>query len=195
MLSAAERFVRTVSMPLYFAYGANMDVEAMARRCPASKALGVARLPRHRFIITRDGYASVLRDPRREVHGVLWDLALSDVRTLDKFEEVDRGLYSKINQPVIASTGPKRALVYLASTAEIGAPRPGYLESVLASAESWNLPVAYRHEMMRFLSGAKRPMGAAAPGEGPVAGVRARAAAPSSTVGAPARASDAWKWE
>ena len=26
-------------MPLYFAYGANMDVEAMARRCPRSKPL------------------------------------------------------------------------------------------------------------------------------------------------------------
>ncbi|HEY6732614.1 MAG TPA: gamma-glutamylcyclotransferase, partial [Roseiarcus sp.] len=28
-------------MPLYFAYGSNMDVAAMARRCPRSKALGL----------------------------------------------------------------------------------------------------------------------------------------------------------
>lgn len=182
-------------MPLYFAYGANMDVEAMARRCPGSKALGVARLPRHRFIITRDGYASVVRHPRGEVHGVLWDLALSDVRTLDKFEEVDRGLYAKISQPVIAASGPKRALVYVGASIEPGAPRPGYLESVLASAESWNLPAAYRQEMMRFLSGAKTPIHRAPPLEGPTPGVRARAAAPASTVGAPARASDAWTWE
>lgn len=182
-------------MPLYFAYGANMDVEAMARRCPSSKPLGLARLPRHRFIVTREGYASVLRDPRRDVHGVLWDLALGDVRTLDRFEEVDRGLYVKINQPVIGSAGPKRALVYVGTTSEPGAPRPGYLESVLASAESWNLPAAYRQEMMRFLSGARRPAASAPPAEGPVPGVRPRAAAPSSTAGAPARASDAWKWE
>ena len=40
-------------MPLYFAYGSNMDVAAMAQRCPRSKLLGVARLPRHKvFIIT-----------------------------------------------------------------------------------------------------------------------------------------------
>jgi len=28
----------------------------MARRCPNSRPLGPARLPRHRFIVTRDGY-------------------------------------------------------------------------------------------------------------------------------------------
>ena len=51
-------------MPLYFAYGANMDVAAMATRCPGAKPVGTARLPRHRFIITGDGYASVARDSR-----------------------------------------------------------------------------------------------------------------------------------
>ncbi|MGL4494164.1 MAG: gamma-glutamylcyclotransferase family protein, partial [Beijerinckiaceae bacterium] len=51
-------------MPLYFAYGANMDREGMAKRCPASKPLGLARLARHRFVVTVDGYASVVRDPR-----------------------------------------------------------------------------------------------------------------------------------
>ena len=85
-------------MPLYFAYGLNMDVAAMRERCPRSTALGLARLPRHRFIITTDGYASVIRDPRESVHGVLWDCALGDIRTLDKFEELASGLYIKINQ-------------------------------------------------------------------------------------------------
>ena len=51
-------------MPLYFAYGLNMDPAGMADRCPNSRALGPARLPRHRFIVTTDGYASVIRDPR-----------------------------------------------------------------------------------------------------------------------------------
>lgn len=38
-------------MPLYFAYGSNMDREAMRVRCPNSRALGRARLARHRFFI------------------------------------------------------------------------------------------------------------------------------------------------
>mgnify|MGYP002790472545 CR=1 FL=1 len=36
-------------MPLYFAYGLNMDPAGMAQRCPRSKPLGLARLPRHRI--------------------------------------------------------------------------------------------------------------------------------------------------
>jgi hypothetical protein len=181
-------------MPLYFAYGANMDVSAMAARCPGAKPRGVARLPRHCFIITRDGYASILRDPRAVVHGVLWDLALAHVRTLDMFEEIDRGLYSKINQPVIAATGPKRALVYVASSAAIGAPRPGYLESVLASAEAWGLPRDYRQEMARFLSG--RPsLVQTAPAQTTRPAVRPTAAAPATTIGTAPRASDTWTWD
>ena len=56
-------------MPLYFAYGSNMDRAAMALRCPASKPLGLARLMRHRFFIMASGYASVARDPTRCVRG------------------------------------------------------------------------------------------------------------------------------
>jgi broad specificity phosphatase PhoE len=178
-------------MPLYFAYGANMDTAAMALRCPQSRALGVARLPRHRFIITRDGYASVLRDPMATVHGVLWDLGLGDVKVLDRFEEVDRGLYAKISQPVIAAGGPRRALIYVGTASEPGTPRPGYLEAVIASAESWNLPEAYRREMKRFVRSAGAISAAAATTQ-PVPAVRPIADAPRSTVGQAVRASQTW---
>ena len=77
------------------------EVAGMAQRCPRAKPLGLARLPRHRFIVNTDGYATVIRDPRESVHGVLWDCTLGDIRTLDKFEDLASGLYVKISQPVI----------------------------------------------------------------------------------------------
>jgi gamma-glutamylcyclotransferase (GGCT)/AIG2-like uncharacterized protein YtfP len=126
-------------MPLYFAYGANMDTEGMARRCPSSKPIGLARLPRHRWIISSDGYANVVRDPRREVQGMLWELALSDVPTLDRFEDVPR-LYRKVNQPVITAIGIRRALVYVGRASDSGRPRPGYLDLVIKAALSAGLP-------------------------------------------------------
>lgn len=134
-------------MPLYFAYGANMDIAAMAKRAPASKPLGPARLARHRFIITKDGYASVVTDPRARVHGLLWDLALADVGPLDRFEEIGSGLYAKINQPVITPDGARRALIYVATTTELGRPKPGYLEAILVAAEANGLPATYRQEI------------------------------------------------
>ena len=170
-------------MPFYFAYGANMDLADMAVRAPQSRLIGPARLPRHRFIIMTEGYASVVRDPRQTVHGVLWDLALADLRPLDRFEGVDRGLYAKINQPVITAQGAKRALVYVAASAAPGHPRPGYLEGILAAAQAHGFPKAYLDELARWKTGSKTvppaaPSAAAASLSGPVAGVRPRAAAP-----------------
>ena len=134
-------------MPLYFAYGSNMDGDAMARRCPASKPIGVARLPRHRVVIMREGYASVTRDPRRTVWGMLWDLALADVPALDRYEGVAGGLYTKVQQAVIGEAGSRRALVYVGRNAGPGVPRPGYTETVLAAARKAALPEAYLREI------------------------------------------------
>lgn len=130
-------------MPLYFAYGSNMDVAAMAQRCPASKPLGLARLPRHRLLINSDGYATVVREPKGDVHGLLFDLALPDIPALDRYEGVARGLYAKVVQPVITGQGPRKALVYIARSSTPGAPKPGYLESVIAAAQSAGLPPRY----------------------------------------------------
>lgn len=136
-------------MPLYFAYGSNMDESAMAGRCPNSQALGTAVLHRHRFVIMQEGYASVVRDPRSSVYGLLWDVALSDVRALDRYESVATGLYRKITQPVkrIGGEGVRplqQALVYVGHSDGGGAPLPGYLEGVLAAAERLEFPPAYR---------------------------------------------------
>ena len=134
-------------MPLYFAYGSNMDRDAMGLRCPASKPLGTARLRRHRLAIMREGYATVVRDPRREVWGMLWDLALADVPALDRYEGVAGGLYAKVQQSVLWVAGARRALVYVGRNAGPGLPRPGYLEAVLAAAKRTGLPDAYRREI------------------------------------------------
>jgi hypothetical protein len=105
-------------MPLYFAYGANMDVGAMARRCPRSEALGPGRLARHCLAVMREGWLTVARDPRSAVHGVLWDLALADVAALDRYEGMAQGLYVKLTQPVVAERGRGRR-------SSISAPTPG----------------------------------------------------------------------
>jgi gamma-glutamylcyclotransferase (GGCT)/AIG2-like uncharacterized protein YtfP len=146
-------------MPLCFAYGSNMDRAAMAARCPASKVVGIARLPRHRLIVTREGYASVVRDPRRAVWGLLWDLALADVPALDRYESVASRLYVKVTQPVLTDAGSRRALVYVGRSAEPGAPRPGYLENLLNAAREAGLPSAYLREISALLPPSARQAG------------------------------------
>ena len=112
----------------------------MARRCPRSKALGLARLERHRLAVMREGWLTAAREPRSAVHGVLWDLALSDIAALDRYEGLPQGLYAKLTQAVVAERGPKQAIVYFGANAGPGAARPAYLAEVLAAARSWPLP-------------------------------------------------------
>ena len=138
-------------MPLYFAYGSNMDRDTMAVRCPASRPLGVGRLARHRFVIMREGYASVVRDPGRSVWGLVWDLALADMPALDRYEGVGGGLYVKVQQAVISQQGPRRVLVYVGRNAGPGRPLPGYMQGVVAAARLAALPVGYLGELETWL--------------------------------------------
>lgn len=133
-------------MPLYFAYGSNMDEAAMRARCPRSRAIGLARLPRHAFALMADGYATIARHPQDEVHGVLYDLALSDIPALDRYEAVAQGLYAKITQAALPANGAaRRALVYVGAGGPSATPRvvAGYMEGIVAAARAAGLPAGY----------------------------------------------------
>jgi AIG2-like family. len=166
-------------MPLYFAYGSNMDLAAMARRCPASKPVGIGRLMRHRFFISDDGYASVMRDPRGVVWGLLWDLALGDVPALDRYESLSTGLYAKVIQPLLTEQGPRRALVYVGRSHRPGLPKPGYMEGVVEAAEAAGLNREYVRNLRAWLPGEPR----GAPEVPAIPKVRPRWAAPSGLPG------------
>jgi len=127
-------------MPLYFAYGSNMDRDMMARRCPRSKAVGPARLARHRLAVMREGWLTVVAAPGGAVHGLLWDLALADVPALDRYERVASSLYVKRFEPVLAAHGARRALVYRGAVAGTAVANPSYLAEVIAAARAAGLP-------------------------------------------------------
>ena len=144
-------------MPLYFAYGTNMDRGAMAQRCPRSRPLGRARLARHRLFFMACGAASVMRDPRACVHGVLWELAPSDVGALDRYEEVGRGLYRKILTPVLREpAGSAHALIYVGAETSAGAPRADHFATILAASVDWELPRAHIAYLQQLSQAYKR---------------------------------------
>ena len=85
---------------LHFAYGANMSRAVMRKYAPGARALGVAELADHRFVITADGYASVEPARAQTVHGVLWRITPRDRVLLDAWENVGGGLYRAETLPV-----------------------------------------------------------------------------------------------
>jgi hypothetical protein len=165
-------------VPLYFAYGSNMDVEAMARRCPRAKPLGLARLARHRLAIMREGWLTAARDLKSDVHGVLWDVAFADMRALDQYEGLAGGLYAKAVQPVIGERGAKQALIYFGANAGPGVAAADYIAGVLAAARHWRQPAAAIVRLEAFAAAAGAAPSAAPANAEPGPRVRPRFATP-----------------
>src|SRR5438132_940098 len=65
--ATAERAAKAVT--LHFAYGSNMSRTLMRAHAPDAQPIGCARLCGYRFIITRDGHASVVPRAGSSVHG------------------------------------------------------------------------------------------------------------------------------
>ena len=94
-------------MTLYFAYGSNMSRALMRPRCPTAREIGVAALAGYRFIVTTDGYASIVRAPGGTVHGLVWRLMPRDLAVLNAYESLETGLYHTATLPV--RVGARRA--------------------------------------------------------------------------------------
>lgn len=132
----------------YFGYGANLNRLSFRDRCPSARCLGPAVLPDHRFRITRCGYATAVPEPGARVHGLLWTLSPADETELDQFEGMGEGLYAKREPVVTRPDGSQAAaMIYVATDPTPGAPHPGYLEDILASAEREGFPRAYLDEL------------------------------------------------
>jgi hypothetical protein len=132
-------------MPLTFAYGSNMDADAMARRCPGAQMRGRACLARHRFALMPDGFATVVRDPSASAFGVLWELSFGDLAALDRYEGVAKGAYRKIIQPVLREgASPVRALVYFGAPGKsLGRAPADYMSAIVAAARACGLSADY----------------------------------------------------
>jgi cation transport regulator ChaC len=136
---------------LYFAYGSNMQRAGMAHRCPSARALGTAELWGWRYIINRDGYASLVEAAGARVFGVLWRLAPRDLAALNAYENLDSGLYRRRMLAVRCGDRSVKAMAYIGRAGGKGVARPGYQEQiVMVAAREWRLPSRYLTELARW---------------------------------------------
>jgi phage replication-related protein YjqB (UPF0714/DUF867 family)/gamma-glutamylcyclotransferase (GGCT)/AIG2-like uncharacterized protein YtfP len=126
-------------MPPYFAYGSNLDVTQMAHRCPDATDPRPATLADHDWLINERGVATVAPLDGAQVHGVLWQISDRDLDVLDSAEGVPVR-YRRDRMTVQTDDGPADAWVYVDHRVETGAPRPGYLERIMAGAVHHGLP-------------------------------------------------------
>ena len=130
----------------YFAYGSNLCVLQMARRCPGAVDPRPAKLANHDWLINERGVATVEPFDGSEVHGVVWRLTDHDLATLDSAEGVPVR-YRRDRLTVHTNDGPSEAWVYIDHRVDPGPPRPGYLERIVDGAVHHGLP----HRWIEFL--------------------------------------------
>lgn len=136
----------------YFAYGSNMNLAEMARRCPGAAPLGTARLDGYRFLINETGYATIAPAPAQHVEGVLWELLEEHHPILDEYEDHQMGGYDRCYREVRNGEEERRlALVYIDHLrTRISPPNPGYLEKVIEGAVTHGLSPEYIDELRAF---------------------------------------------
>ena len=110
---------------LYFAYGANTNLDSMADRCPQAVSLGAATLQDWQFRFAR--HADVVRCPGDWVDGVLWEITDECLSNLDNFEGYPH-YYIRETVQVEHNARTVDALVYTMVTGQADSPpSDGYL--------------------------------------------------------------------
>jgi phage replication-related protein YjqB (UPF0714/DUF867 family) len=136
-------------MHTYFAYGSNLCIKQMARRCPDATNPRPAMLADHNWLINQRGVATVEKFAGTEVHGVLWNVSDQDLATLDSAEGVPVR-YRRDQLTVRTANGPADAWVYIDHRVEPGPPRPGYLERIIDGAIHHGLPQRWIEFLRRW---------------------------------------------
>ena len=138
-------------MPLYAAYGSNMDPEQMQRRCPSSPHVGTGWIRGWRLTFGAEEYGwegalATLVPGEEESPGVfvaLYDLTEADERNLDAWEGADHGLYRKLHLRVHALDGDMVAFVYALAASAGGLPSARHLGGIADAAEAAGAPSDY----------------------------------------------------
>ena len=144
-------------MLLYFAYGSNLDLAQMRRRCPESRTVYPGQLPNYRLTFNRYssvwkcGVADIVEDRDSDVWGLVYKISDSDLHSLDRYEGYPTA-YTRF-QTRIHTEVDILGDVWVYTVCEKGdfiAPGPAYLGIIQKAAEECAFPAPYRKMLERI---------------------------------------------
>ena len=117
----------------YIAYGSNLNLEQMARRCPTAKVVKTAFLHNYRLMFRGKGtaVATVEKHKGSKVPVLIWRLQPNDESNLDVYEGYPH-LYHKEILKVTVDGKRVQAMVYIMNEAlhPYGTPSPNYFKTI-----------------------------------------------------------------
>ena len=141
----------------YFAYGSNLDLPQMKRRCPLSKLISKGSLSDYRLTFNRfssgwdGGVADVIREPGSKVWGLVFEISDTDLERLDRYEGYNKdqtSLYERWKTVIDTSNGQVCDVwVYtVVEKQKFVPPTSEYLQIIKDAAVKWNFPKSYQDD-------------------------------------------------
>jgi len=136
-------------VPLYAAFGSNMDPRRMLERCPHSPLRSTGWLVGWRLTFGGEEHgwdgalATIVEDPIEQVFVALYDVTEEDEAQLDVLEQADTGLYHKTRIRVSTLLGEQLAWTYVLDAYEGGLPSAGTVGILADAAEAADAPADY----------------------------------------------------
>ena len=148
-------------VPLYFAYGSNLEPGQMAARAPGHRVIGRAVLRDHALFFRGYGrdwagaVATIEPQPGHDVHGVVFELTRAHYESLDVYEGYDgagaaTNLYDRVERRVEMEDGAAVDVeTYVMRPDAEGPPSQRYRDAILAGMRHHGLPAAAIAELER----------------------------------------------
>lgn len=117
---------------LYLAYGANLNREEMAFRCPAARPLYDVELMGWQLDFCQ--HATISKNPRGRLAAGVWEITRECELSLDRFEGFPT--YYRKDTIMIAN---RPVMVYIMNNATPATPTAGYLKCLAQGYEDWGM--------------------------------------------------------
>ena len=140
-------------MKLYLAYGSNLSVEQMERRCPDAKPIGKAILPDWKLLFKI--HATIEPCKGSKVPVLVWKISDRDEQNLDRYEGYP-SYYTKQDMEILMTDlrgrnpRPVTAMVYImADGHRVRMPMKGYVDILVEGYERFGFDMDILREALR----------------------------------------------
>jgi len=129
----------------YLAYGSNLNIVQMQKRCPHSKPIGSVVLEGYELLF--HGVASIGEKEGSYVPCGLWLISKRDEISLDRYEGFPR-MYRKEMVPIVFGKRRMKVMTYIMNGGKPALPSGGYLKTILDGYRDFGLDQAALEEAL-----------------------------------------------
>lgn len=148
----------TEKRKLYLAYGSNLNVFQMRRRCPGAKIVGAAMIPDYQLLFKGSGsgaYLTIEKKPGSSVPVGVWSVTAHDEMELDVYEGFPSFYYKaemtvEVKEEKSGKTREREAFVYIMHEERpLGWPSGAYVRTCMDGYRAFGFDYAFLMDALK----------------------------------------------